>query len=171
MSDKKLIYEKMAAILKDVPAVGKNKKSTAPGQGGYSFRGIDDVIEALTNTLAAHQVFYSPTVLEDKREERPSKSGGLLIYTILKIRFDFFTIDGSSVSATVIGEAMDSGDKSANKAMSAAQKYCLTQIFNIPTAEPKDTENHNPDPAPPTPPQAAPPCKPRAPRRSTYFNT
>jgi hypothetical protein len=41
----------------------------------------------------------------------------------------------------MIGEAMDSGDKSANKAMSAAQKYALLQVFCIPTEEPKDTEN------------------------------
>lgn len=41
----------------------------------------------------------------------------------------------------MIGEAMDSGDKSCNKAMSAAQKYAFLQIFCIPTEEPKDTEN------------------------------
>ena len=40
---------------------------------------------------------------------------------------------------------MDSGDKSSNKAMSAAQKYAFLQVFCIPTEEPKDTENDTHD--------------------------
>ena len=35
----------------------------------------------------------------------------------------------------VQSEGMDSGDKASNKAMSAACKYALFQIFNIPTVE------------------------------------
>ena len=38
---------------------------------------------------------------------------------------------------------MDSGDKAANKAMSAAHKYALLQVFCIPTEEPKDSENEH----------------------------
>ncbi len=45
---------------------------------------------------------------------------------------------------------MDSGDKSANKAMSAAYKYALMQVFCIPTDEPKDTENETHEVAPKT---------------------
>ncbi len=39
------------------------------------------------------------------------------------------------------GEAMDSGDKSTNKAMSAAYKYAAMQAFCIPTEGDHDTEN------------------------------
>ncbi len=41
-----------------------------------------------------------------------------------------------------IGEAMDSGDKSSNKAMSAAMKYALLEVFCIPTEGDNDSENH-----------------------------
>src|SRR5581483_10530973 len=81
------------------------------------------------------------TVLDKTREERTSKSGGSLLYTILTVKYTFFTEDGSSFDVTTVGEAMDSGDKSSNKAMSAALKYALFQVFCIPTDEDNDTEN------------------------------
>jgi hypothetical protein len=43
---------------------------------------------------------------------------------------------------------MDSGDKSSNKAMSAAMKYALLEVFCVPTEEDNDTENHSPEVAP-----------------------
>jgi hypothetical protein len=49
----------------------------------------------------------------------------------------------------VEGEAMDSGDKSCNKAMSAAQKYVFFQVFCIATEDgDKDTESHTHTPVP-----------------------
>lgn len=70
------------------------------------------------------------------------------MYSILTMKFTFFAEDGSSVSSTTIGEAMDTGDKSMNKAMSTAYKYALMQIFCIPTEEDKDTENQTHEIAP-----------------------
>ena len=47
----------------------------------------------------------------------------------------FRSTDGSEVCATVIGEGMDSADKSSNKAMAVAFKYACFQVFCIPTEE------------------------------------
>ena len=41
---------------------------------------------------------------------------------------------------------MDSGDKSMNKAMSAAFKYACFQVFCIPTEEMHDSEEDSPEP-------------------------
>ena len=41
---------------------------------------------------------------------------------------------------------MDSGDKSFNKAMSAAYKYALFQVFCVPTEEMVDSEVDSPEP-------------------------
>ena len=87
-----------------------------------------------------HHVFIVSNVIESKREERLTKSGGALIYTIAKCQFKFYTTDGSFVESVLEGEAMDSGDKSTNKAMSTALKYALMQMFLIPTEERIDTE-------------------------------
>lgn len=131
------IYAQMAKILKDTSAIGKEKKA---GGLAYAFRGIDDVYNELHAILAKHAVFTVPTVLEERSEERKSKSGGVLIYRILRIAYRFFADDGSSVSAIVVGEGMDSGDKAANKAMAVGHKYLLLQAFCIPTEDVKDPE-------------------------------
>jgi hypothetical protein len=57
-------------------------------------------------------------------------------------------MDGSSIEVVTVGEAMDSGDKSCNKAMSTAQKYAIFQVFAIPTEELKDSDDDSPDPLP-----------------------
>ena len=133
------IYKRMISILKDVEYIKKDKVNT--GQN-YKFRGIDDMYNALHELFAKHEVFICSDVLELTREERQTQKGGNLIYTLLKIKFTFQTMDGSSVESIMIGEAMDSGDKSANKAMSTALKYALMQAFLIPTEELKDSDNN-----------------------------
>jgi hypothetical protein len=50
--------------------------------------------------------------------------------------------DGSKHTARTFGEAMDSGDKATNKAMSAAYKYMAFQTFAIPTEGDNDADNH-----------------------------
>lgn len=137
-----LIFQKIPAIMAEVPVIGKNKRNA---QQGFNYRGIDDVQNALQNILPKHGVFYVPEILESHREERTSARGGNLIYTVLKVKYTFYATDGSSVSAVVQSEGMDSADKSSNKAMSAACKYALFQVFNIATEEMVDPDSESPE--------------------------
>mgnify|MGYP003407579216 FL=1 len=142
--EKQLIFEKISYIMSEVGVVKKDKRNTMQN---YNFRGIDDMYNALNVHMAKAGVFVTSEVTDVKREERPSKQGGVLMYSILTMKFKFYAGDGSSVESVTMGEAMDSGDKSMNKAMSVAYKYALMQIFCIPTDEPKDPENDSPEPA------------------------
>lgn len=137
------IYESITAVMNEIGAVGKNSKNA---QQGFMFRGIDAVMNAINPALVKHKVFIVPEILEQSREERTTSKGGLLIYSICKVKYTFYAEDGSSVSAVVIGEGMDSGDKATNKAMSIAFKYACFQVFCIPTEEMKDpdAECHTP---------------------------
>lgn len=138
------IYTQMLAVLADVAAIGKNQKNTSQG---YAFRGIDDMMNGLHPLFAKHGIFVMPEVIHSSREERPTKDNkGILICTLLDIKFTAYADDGSSVSAVVRGEGMDSGDKSGNKAMSAALKYFLMQAFLVPTADIADGDLDNPEP-------------------------
>lgn len=138
------IYEALANVMKDCTAVGKDSKNP---QQGYKYRGIDAVMNAVNPALTKNRVFVAPEVLEATREERTSTGKGtLLIYSIAKVRYTFYAEDGTSVTAVVIGEGMDSGDKSMNKAMSAAFKYALFQVLCIPTEEMIDSETDSPEP-------------------------
>ena len=144
------IYEAISATMADIGAIGKTTKNT---QQGFMYRGVDAVMNALQPAMLQNHIFVVPKVLEQTREERTSTRGGTLIYSILRIEFTFYAEDGSSVSATVIGEGMDSGDKASNKAMSVAFKYACFQVFCIPTEEMKDpdAECHEVKPKPMTP--------------------
>jgi hypothetical protein len=135
------IYGAIAAAMSEIGAISKSKKNA---QQGFQYRGIDDVMNALYPILSRHGLFIAPEVLEHTREERTTKNGGNLIYSILKIRYTLYAEDGSSVSAVVIGEGMDSADKSSNKAMSVGMKYALFQLFCIPTEEMADPDAETP---------------------------
>lgn len=135
------IYAAISAVMSEVGVVGKDKKNQ---QQGFKYRGIDDVMNALSPALAKNHIFVVPEVLEQTREDRQTKNGGSLTYSILKIKYTFYAEDGSSVSAIVIGEGMDSGDKASNKSMSIAFKYACFQVFCIPTEEMKDPDAETP---------------------------
>jgi len=134
----KLIYKKLLDIMKGVGAVAKDRKNQ---QQGYNFRGIDDVMNELHEKFSEHGVFILTDIVDQKREERATKSGGLSIYSINTYRFTFMAEDGSSIQSTQIGEGMDSGDKASNKAASVALKYALLFMFLIPTEDAKDPEH------------------------------
>lgn len=129
----------MASIMKEVEAIKKEKTNT---QGaGFKYRGIDDVMNSLHEAFAKNGVFITTEVLERKEVERQSKSGGTLFYVTITVRFTFNASDGSFISSTIYGTAMDSGDKADNKCMSIALKYCLLQAFLIPTEDMVDPDS------------------------------
>ena len=113
------IYQAIADIMKNGCAIGKDKYNA---QQKFKYRGIDDVMNTFQPLLAERGIFIVPEVMESHREERASKNGGNLIYSILKVKYTFYAEDGSSISAIVIGEGMDSADKASNKAMAVAMK-------------------------------------------------
>jgi len=136
-----LIFKQIPKAMKKIEFISKDKKNQAQG---YSFRGIDDVYNELHQILVDCEIFTVPNVLSERHEERRSAKGAVLIYRIFKIMYTFYASDGSNVSASVMGEGMDGGDKASNKAMAVAHKYTLLQVFAIPTDDPKDPEVDSP---------------------------
>ena len=104
------------------------------------FRGIDNVYNSLHKHMADAGIYTTSEMLEKSREERTTAKGSVLAYTVIKIRYTFHAEDGSTVTTEVIGEGMDSGDKSSNKSMAVAHKYALLQAFMVPTEEIKDPD-------------------------------
>jgi hypothetical protein len=93
--------------------------------------------------MAKEGVFVVPQVLETTREERTNAKGTVMAYVTIKVLYTFYADDGSSVTCTTMGEAMDSGDKALPKAQSIAMKYALFQAFCIPTEEMPDPDATN----------------------------
>ena len=140
------IYEAISRCMEEIGAVGKDAVNK---QQGFKYRGIDAVMNAINPALTKNHVFIVPEVLDQSREERTTKSGGALIYSVCRIKYTFYAEDGSCIEAVTVGEGMDSGDKATNKALAIAFKYACFQVFCIPTEEMKDPDEETQDPAKP----------------------
>lgn len=139
-NDKLEIYKCIAAVAACFAnnPIGKNRKNV---QQGYAFRGIDDIFNALAFHLASYGLLILPRCISREVTERINKTGTALFYVTVEMEFDFVaTIDGSKHTVRMYGEAMDSGDKATNKAMSAAYKYAVIQTFCIPTEGDNDSD-------------------------------
>jgi len=76
-----LIHSRMITAMGEIGAIGKDSKNQ---QQGWKFRGIDTVYNELHSVLVKNKIFTIPQVLEERSEERKTKSGGNLIYRICK---------------------------------------------------------------------------------------
>jgi len=142
------VYQAISAVQKDLSTQGISKDRKNMQGSGYAFRGIDDVYNALAPFLAKHGLCILPRVLNRESVERQSKAGGALFYITVEVEFDLVAADGSKHTIKTFGEAMDSGDKATNKAMSAAYKYACMQSFCIPTEGDNDADSQTHQVAP-----------------------
>lgn len=137
------VYKAINAVQTELASIGITKSRRNNQGNGYNFRGIDDVYNTISPLLAKHGLCILPRVLSRQCVERKSNSGGNLFFITVEMEFDLVSSeDGSKHTIKTFGEAMDSGDKATNKAMSAAYKYAAFQAFAIPTEGDNDTENH-----------------------------
>lgn len=133
MSESKpAIHEVLAAVMGDVRAVGKTGRNSAQN---YNFRGIDEVMNAVGPVLRQHGVVVLPTVLEHTHETVTSANGKPMGHVMVKVAYTFTGPAGDSMTCTVLGEAMDYGDKTTAKAMSVAFRTALLQSLTLPTTE------------------------------------
>jgi hypothetical protein len=142
--DKKLVYGAISKVQGELAKIGISKGRQSTQGATYWFRGIDDVYNAVAPLLPVHGLVIIPRMVSRVCVDRLSNAGKAIYYVTVDAEFDFVSAeDGSMHTAKTFGEAMDSGDKATNKAMSAAYKYALFQIFCIPTEGDNDSENHN----------------------------
>jgi len=134
------VYQAIGAVsaAMSLQGISKGRKNT---QQGYNFRGIDDVLNALSTALVEAGLVILPRCVGRETVERTTAKGGALFYVTCKVEFDLVsTEDGSKHTVCTYGEAMDSADKATNKAMSAAYKYLALLVFCIPTEATADND-------------------------------
>lgn len=156
MTDKPTVVEALAAVMEDVRAVGKDQQHNAPG-ATFKFRGIDAVVNAVGPQLRKHHVVVIPRLVSVDRRDVTTSGGKPSRETCVVVAYVFTGPDGSTIEATVPGEAMDNGDKGTAKAMSVAFRTALLQALCLPTDEPDpDATAYERDvPAPPSPAELA----------------
>ena len=134
------VYAAISAVTADLGKVGIAKVGINEQQK-YRFRGIDQVYAVLNPALVRAGLVILPRVIDRSVTERVTPKGGMLFYTVLTVEYSLVAVsDGSIARVVTVGEAMDSGDKSTNKAMSAAFKYMALQAFAIPVEGEDDAD-------------------------------
>lgn len=128
------IHSAMAAVMADVQAVKKGERNV---QQGFNFRGVDAVVNAVGPVLRKHKVIVTPDVRSvEYKQVEVGKSRVLMAHVQITVAYTFHAEDGSTLTCSAAGEAMDSGDKATPKAMSVAFRTALLQALCLPTDDP-----------------------------------
>ena len=128
------IAQAMSAIMKEVGAIAKKDKNTSQG---FNFRGIDSVVNAVSPALQKYGVIVVPSVEDyEYATVEIGRNRTAMGHVKVKVTYTFIGANGDSIKATVVGEAMDAGDKATAKAMSVAFRTALLQALSLPTDEP-----------------------------------
>lgn len=148
MADTGNIHERLVRVAQSVGAVAKGRQVDASGVK-YAFRGIDDLQQATQPAFVEHGVTCLPRVLSSERHfsEGTNKYGNVISWThvFLTVEYVFSEPGGTTASAIVCGEGLDSSDKATAKALSMALKYALIQALDIPTADAEDGDATRPE--------------------------
>lgn len=134
MDNQLSIAQALSEVMKAVGGIAKKDRNQAQG---FNFRGIDSVVNAVSPQLQKYGVVVVPSV-EDYSYDTVEigRNRTAMGHVKVRVRYTFVGPKGDAIAATVVGEAMDSGDKATAKAMSVAFRTALLQALCLPTDEP-----------------------------------
>jgi hypothetical protein len=141
VADAPTIQAALAKVKRAIGAVGKNDRNTVQN---FSFRGIDAVVNAAAPHLNEQGIITVPRMNNyTYGTVEVGRNNTKMGHVIVNVTYVFVGPAGDEIVATVLAEAMDSGDKAVPKAMSVAYRIALLQVLNLPTDEPDpDSESY-----------------------------
>jgi hypothetical protein len=133
----------LLGVAKALAAEGIGKDQNNKAQG-FKFRGVDDVMGALSPLLVANNLLLLPEALELVSSTYPGKEGKTQFRAVVKLKLTIVSaVDGSRETVTMYGEGADSADKSTGKANSYAFKDAMLKAFCVPIQG--NPEDRDPD--------------------------
>jgi len=143
------IVQVISKVMAEVQAVGKSDMNR---EQGYTFRGIDAVVNAVGPVFRKYGVVAVPLLENAGYRDVQTSRGKPSRECTVRVRYRFYGPAGDYLEAVVPGESMDFGDKGTAKAMSVAYRIALLQLLTIPTHEPEpDAQVYERDNAPAAP--------------------
>lgn len=137
----KNIHAAIIAVRERVAYVQKKKLPNS--QLNYAFASVEEMIRQVRVQMNRYGIgIYTVEMTVISNDTLTTAKGGTMFNTKVAVAFEF--VHGESDTrqrVQVIGEAADTGDKSVNKAATAAFKMALRQTFVIETGE-TDPDNH-----------------------------
>lgn len=138
------VTEALARIMEEIGGIGKTH-SAAAQQGGYKYRGVEDITERLQGLLAKYQVVAYPRGRITEIREIVV-NGKPWTDTVVSYRFKIVHgPSGTHELAELPGIGRDNADKGANKGATQAFKYLWLETLCI--ADPKDDNDGTHDEA------------------------
>lgn len=127
------IIKRLSAVMEAVGNVSKGERNQAQG---FNFRGIDAVVNSVSPALRKNGVVVVPRLIHSEYSTvTVGRNATQMGHARVQVEYAFYAEDGSSISAIVAAESMDSGDKATAKAMSVAFRTALLQALCLPTDE------------------------------------
>lgn len=136
------IYQLIPKAMKEIGAIGKNGTNA---HQKYKFRSIDDMYNKIQPVLADLGICFIPQILDTKEESFDNKNNTRSIRVKLRVKYTIYADDSSSIESITEGEAIDTSDKATNKALTAAFKYMLIQVFCIAIEGDDDADASSPE--------------------------
>lgn len=152
------VIEALRRVARDLPAIGRDQQASAQ-QGGYAYRGIEQITKHTQGLFARHCVVFVPRVTAWEIRDI-TVNGKPWTDTVLTCEYDVYGPGGREDRITVgpiLAIGRDNSDKGANKCMTQAFKYALLQALCISDAKddadgtsheadaPVETEPQHPD--------------------------
>lgn len=143
MTDKVLtVDEAVNAVAAEIDPIAKGLTSS---DGQYTYRGIDQVMNALAPIQAKYGVTVVPHEVTAEHEwvESTGRNNKVRVERLTSVVYTFMVRGpaGDSYTGQIHAEAMNSRDKSAVSAASYAYRTFVSLLFRIPTAAPDPEEN------------------------------
>lgn len=123
-------------------AVDWQPKTERNQSQGYAFVSVERIKDAVRVQLADRKVMVYTSIKSVERSEFQTSKGTTMFHSTVQGEVTFADAEsGEMFTVEAVGEAMDTGDKSLNKAQTALIKYALINTFLIPTGDDPDHDS------------------------------
>lgn len=144
------VVEALRRVMRDLPAIGKDN-TASPQQGGYAYRGIEQITQHTQRLFALHGVVFVPRVVSyEVRDLTINNKPWTDVYEL--VEYDVYGpagVDDRITVGPILAIGRDNSDKGGNKCLTQAYKYALLQALSISDAkDDADGTTHEADPAP-----------------------
>lgn len=130
------VLEAIRAVMADLTVLPATDQAPAK-VGGFTYRGIDSVINAVGPLLRKHQLVVAPVAVEHDFEVVQTSGGTTMGHVLVTVTWRWFgPEERDTLDCVTLGQAFDAGDKAGAKAMSVSYRTMLLQTLALPTGEP-----------------------------------
>lgn len=130
------VVEALRRVMRDLPGIGKDQQASQQ-QGGYAYRGIEQITQHTQGLFAKHGIVFAPRVVHFEIRDvvvnqKPWTD------TVELVEYDVYGpqgIEDKIVVGPILAIGRDNSDKGANKCLTQAYKYALLQALSISDAK------------------------------------